>query len=192
VPHLGVIVSSTRTGRAGLPIAEWFIGMATKDGRFDVQMLDLKAIDLPMLEEPNHPRLGDYTNPKTREWSALVSPMDAFVFVTPEYNHGCPPALLNALDHLFAEWQYKPVGFVSYGGLSGGIRAVHMIRSVLTILKLVSIPEVVNVPFFSQHLDKASGKFVGTDVHEKAATLMLTELLRWTGALAVLRSKPGA
>jgi NAD(P)H-dependent FMN reductase len=192
VPHLGVIVSSTRTGRAGLPIAEWFVEMATKDGRFDVQMLDLKAIDLPMLEEPNHPRLGDYTNPKTREWSAHVARMDAFVFVTPEYNHGCPPALLNALDHLFAEWQYKPVGFVSYGGLSGGIRAVHMIRSVLTILKLVSIPEVVNVPFFSQYLDKTSGTFTGTEVHEKAATLMLAELLRWTDALAVLRTQQGA
>jgi NAD(P)H-dependent FMN reductase len=192
VPHLGVIVSSTRTGRAGLAIADWFVELAVKDGRFDVRMLDLKAIDLPMLEEPNHPRLGHYTNPKTEEWSTLVSAMDAFVFVTPEYNHGCPPALLNALDHLFVEWQYKAAGFISYGGVSGGTRSVHMIRPVLTILKLVSIPEVVNIPFFSQYMDKQSGKFLAIEAHQKAAELMLTELLRWSSALAVLRHKPSA
>ena len=190
MPQLGVIVASTRTGRAGLPIANWFVETATKDGKFEVRLLDLKEIDLPMLEEPNHPRLGNYTSPRTREWSALVSAMDAFVFVTPEYNHGCSPALLNALDHLFAEWQYKPAGFVSYGGISAGTRSVQMIRPVLTILKLVSIPEVVNIPFFSQHVDKQSGQFVGTEVHEKAAALMLAELLRWNGALAVLRTNP--
>jgi NAD(P)H-dependent FMN reductase len=182
-----VIVASTRKGRAGLPIASWFVDLAVKDGKFDVQMLDLKTIDLPMLEEPNHPRSGNYTDPKTKAWSATASAMDAFVFVTPEYNHGCPPALLNALDHLYAEWHYKPVGFVSYGGVSGGTRSVQMIRPVLTVLKLVSIAEVVNISFFTQYMDTTTGTFAATEAHAKAAGLMLSELLRWTGALSALR-----
>ncbi len=185
---LGVIVASTREGRAGLPIADWFVALARQHGGFDVDVLDLKAIDLPLLAEPNHPRLQRYTRDATHAWSAQIAACDAFVIVTPEYNHGSPPALINALDHLSAEWHYKAAGFVSYGGVSGGLRSVEMTKVLLTSLKLVPIVEAVVIPFFSQSIDADTGAFKGSETQERAAAQMLTELVRWTTALRTLRS----
>ncbi|HYQ17551.1 MAG TPA: NADPH-dependent FMN reductase, partial [Polyangiaceae bacterium] len=115
----------------------------------------------------------------------IVKSLDAFVFVTPEYNFSAPPALLNAFDFLYHEWAYKPAGFVSYGGQSGGIRAVQMLKQPLISMKVVGIPESVAVPFFTQHVN--GNVFTGSESHEKAAVTMLDELLRWAGALATLR-----
>src|SRR5262245_52724626 len=120
---LDVIIASTRPERAGLPIANWFIEHAQKHGRFEVVRADLKEINLPLLDEPKHPRLQQYEREHTRRWSATVKAADAFVIVTPEYNFSSPPALVNALDYLYTEWNYKPAGFVSYGGASGGMRS---------------------------------------------------------------------
>jgi NAD(P)H-dependent FMN reductase len=183
---LSVIIGSTRPGRVGLPIAQWFFERAKLHGKLDVSLLDLKEINLPLLDEPNHPRLADYQHEHTRAWSKLIRESDAFVFVSPEYNFSAPPALLNALDYLFHEWAYKPAGFVSYGGQSGGIRAVQMLKQPLIAMKAVGLPESVVIPFFAQHL--TDGVFRGTESHEKAAVTLLDELLRWADALAVLRS----
>jgi NAD(P)H-dependent FMN reductase len=184
---LSVVICSTRPGRSGLPIARWFVDRATQHGRFDVELVDLLEVGLPLMDEPKHPRLGQYEREHTKAWSAKVRASDAFVFVTPEYNYGAPPALINALDYLFHEWSYKAAGFVSYGGLSGGTRSVQMTKQVLGTLKLVALPEAVNIPFVSQHIDPQVG-FRATDTHDKAAVVMLDELLRWTGALQVLRT----
>jgi NAD(P)H-dependent FMN reductase len=127
-PRLGVILASVRERRAGAPVSQWFMEQAQRHGRFDVELLDLKVIDLPLLSEPNHPRSGKYTQNKTKAWSATIAELDAFVAVTPEYNYNSPPALINALDHLFNEWNYKAAGMVSYGGISGGLRAAHRRR----------------------------------------------------------------
>lgn len=188
MPTLGVIVASTREGRAGLPIAEWFLTHARQHGGFDAQLLDLKAIDLPLLSEPNHPRLQRYTQDKTKAWSAQVAACDAFVIVTPEYNFSSPPALINALDHLYLEWNYKAAGLVSYGGMSGGMRSVQMTKLLLTSLKIVPLSEAVAIPFYSQSIDADTGAFKGTEAHEKAAAQLLTELARWTAALRTLRA----
>src|SRR5512141_2764170 len=107
VPKLGVIIASVREGRGGAGVSEWFVAQARKHGAFDVTVLDLKEIDLPLLDEPAHPRLQRYARDTTKAWSARVKAMDAFVFVTPEYNFGSPPALVNALDHLYVECNYK-------------------------------------------------------------------------------------
>jgi NAD(P)H-dependent FMN reductase len=183
---LSVVITSTRPGRAGLPIGRWFHERAVAHGRFQVDLVDLAEVGLPLIDEPNHPRLAQYQRAHTHAWSALVRASDAFVFVTPEYNYGSPPALINALDYLFHEWAYKPAGFVSYGGLSGGTRSVQMTKLVLTTLKVVPLPEAVNIPMYSQHLDPGAG-FRGTETHEKAAVTMLDELVRWAQALAPLR-----
>jgi NAD(P)H-dependent FMN reductase len=185
--RLGVITASVREGRAGAAVTEWFLEIARRHGGFDVAPMDLKAIDLPLLQEPAHPRLQEYTHEKTKRWSAAVAAADAFVIVMPEYNFSIAPALLNALDHLYVEWNYKAAGIVSYGGVSGGLRAAHMTRQVLTTFKVVPLVETVAIPFFSKLVDPASGRFAGGDAHEKAAAAMLHELDRWTGALAVLR-----
>jgi NAD(P)H-dependent FMN reductase len=187
MPRLGVVLASTREGRVGAPVTDWFVAHARRHGGFDVQVLDLKAIALPLLEEPNHPRLQRYTQEKTKAWSRLVAETDAFVFVTPEYNFGPPPALINALDHLYAEWGYKAAGFVSYGGVSGGLRSVQMTKQLLTSLKIVPIVEAVTIPFVTQSIDADTSAFKATEAHEKAATTMLNELVRWNGALSTLR-----
>lgn len=183
---LGVVVASTREGRGGLAVAQWFAAAAQRHARFEVELIDLVAVNLPMLEEPNHPRLQKYTGERTKAWSATVAAMDAFVFVTPEYNFGSPPALVNALDHVYVEWNYKAAGFVSYGGISGGLRSVQMTKQILTALKMVPIVEAVTLPFFTKMLDH-SGGFTAGESQERAAAAMLDELVRWTSALRSLR-----
>jgi NAD(P)H-dependent FMN reductase len=186
MPKLLIVVVSTRDGRAGIPVASWFADRARKHGGFDVDLADLREVALPLFDEPRHPRLKQYEHSHTKRWSEKVAAADAFVFVTPEYNYGVPPSLINALDFLSAEWAYKAAGFVSYGGVSGGTRAVQMAKLVMTSLKLVPLPEAVTVPFFNKLIDSA-GVFDGA-AQEAAAKTMLDELVRWTGALAVLRA----
>lgn len=187
MPKLHVILGSTRPGRQGASIAKWFVEVAKAHEGFDVQLVDLAEVNLPLIDEPHHPRLKKYEHEHTKKWSATVSAADAFVFVAPEYNHGTSPALLNAIDYLVSEWSYKPAGFVSYGGVSGGLRSVQSLKPVLTSLKIVVVPEAVVIPFFTQHLE--DGEFCkDTDVHDKAGRVMLDELARWTPALATLRT----
>jgi NAD(P)H-dependent FMN reductase len=128
MPKLHVILASTRPGRAGEPIADWFVERAAAHGAFDVELVDLAEVALPFMDEPNHPRLRRYTHEHTKAWSARVDSADAFVFVTPEYNYGLTAPLKNAIDYLHFEWQHKPVGFVSYGGVAAGTRAVQMLK----------------------------------------------------------------
>lgn len=185
MPRLGVVLTSTREGRVGATVADWFLARAREHGGFEVELVDLKAVDLPMMSEPNHPRLKKYTQEKTRAWSATVSALDAYVFVTPEYNFGSPPALVNALDHLYWEWTHKAAGLVTYGGISGGLRAAQMTKLLLTSFKIVPLVEQVAIPFVTQHL--TDGVFKGDEKHDKSATVMLDELARWNAALATLR-----
>ena len=124
MPDLTIIIASTRPGRAGLPIGTWFAERARVDGAFDVRVVDLADVGLPMYDEPDHPRLRRYRNQHTKDWSATIDAADAVVFVTPEYNYGYPASLKNAIDFLHEEWAYKPVGFVSYGGVAAGTRAI--------------------------------------------------------------------
>src|SRR5258706_3486437 len=173
---LSVIIGSTRPGRVGLPIGQWFFERARLHGKFEVELVDLKQQNLPLLDEPKHPRFGEYEREHTKAWSKVVKASDAFVFVSPEYNFSAPPALLNAIDFLFHEWAYKAAGFVSYGGMSGGIRAVQMLKQPLISMKVVGIPESVAIPFFTQLMD--NGAFKGSEALEKSAVTMLDELLR--------------
>ena len=187
MPKLQVIIVSTRPQRTGVPVARWFFDRAAQHAKFDVELVDLKEVDLPLLDEPKHPRLGQYEHEHTKAWSARVSSADAFVFVTPEYNGGVPAPLVNALDYLWAEWKYKPAGFVSYGGVAAGTRSVQMAKPIMMSLKIVPIPEGVAIPFVAQSLDDA-GQFKGGSNFELAATTMLDELHRWSQALRALRS----
>lgn len=186
--RLGVVIASVREGRVGLPVAQWFIERARQHAQFDVAVVDLKDVDLPVFAERYHPRLRQYESDKQKAWSAMVAGIDAFVFVTPEYNYGTAPGLVNALDYLYVEWNYKAAAFVSYGGVSGGLRAVQMAKQTLGALKMVPIVEAVTIPFAAQAIDRESGTFKATEQHDKAAATMLDELHRWTRALASLRT----
>ena len=183
---LNVIVCSTRPGRVGLTVAEWFFAQAKQHAGFDVELVDLAAFGLPIYDEPKHPRFQQYEHEHTKRWSASVKAGDAYVFVTPEYNYGPPPALVNALDYVYVEWNYKPAGFVSYGGISGGLRAVQTAKQTLTTLKIVPLVEAVVVPLVGERIE--NGVFRASDLHVQAADLMLKELSRWTDALKPLRA----
>jgi NAD(P)H-dependent FMN reductase len=186
MPTLTVIIGSTRPGRAGQPIAEWFAEHARAHGGFDVEVADLAQIGLPLLDEPNHPRLGQYTNQHTKDWSARIERADAVVFVTPEYNYGYPATIKNAIDYLHREWRDKPAGFVSYGGVAAGTRAVQQLKQVVTTLRMVPVFDSVNIPFHAALIK--DGKFQPNDVLNQAADTMLDELLRLESALHTLRT----
>ncbi len=190
MPTLTVIVGSTRPGRAGGPIAEWFTERARAHGGFDVEVADLAEIGLPLLDEPNHPRLGQYTKQHTKDWSATIDRADAVVFVTPEYNYGYPATIKNAIDFLHREWRDKPVGFVSYGGVAAGTRAVQQLKQVVTTLRMVPVFESVNIPFHAQHIK--DGTFEANDLVNQAADTMLDELVRVEAALHSLRTPAAA
>lgn len=175
-PRLLVVVGSTRPGRIGLPISRWFTQLAQADGRFEVELADLVEVDLPLLDEPNHPMLGSYAHEHTKAWAATVAAADAVVLVTPEYNHGYPAALKNALDYLHTEWRDKPVGFVSYGGVSGGTRAVGQLKPVVAALRMTPVVESVIIPMAMGLV--ADGALPEDPARSAAATAMLAELER--------------
>jgi NAD(P)H-dependent FMN reductase len=183
---LQTIIVSTRPGRKGPPVARWFHDYATANSPFDAELVDLADFDLPVFDEPEHPRFRKYVHEHTRKWSESVEGADAFVFVTPEYNFGPPPSFLNAVTYLSQEWAYKPAGFVSYGGVSGGLRGVQMEKLTLTTLKVVPVPEAVSVQFFAQLIE--NGVFKPTDLMVDGAKNLLSELHRWATALKGLRS----
>lgn len=183
---LHTIVCSTRPGRVGQSVARWAHQAAIAHGKFGAELVDLADFNLPILDEPQIPRLRKYEHEHTKAWSRSVQAADAFVFVMPEYNSGPPASIVNALDYLMVEWQYKPAGLVTYGGVSGGLRASQTIKPILTTLKIVPLPEAVVIPGVASQLDPEAG-FKPTEMHESSAKLMLDELYRWTQAMKPLR-----
>jgi NAD(P)H-dependent FMN reductase len=187
VPKLLIIIASTRPGRIGVPVANWFTEQAAAHGGFELELVDLQELDLPLLDEPNHPRLRKYTKDHTRTWSATVDSADAIVFVTAEYNHSYTAPLKNAIDYLHHEWRHKPLGFVSYGGVAAGTRAMQALKPVAIALALIPVVAAVNIPFVQQFLTE-DGTIVGNEVMVEAAAAMLDELLEMHGVLAPLRA----
>lgn len=186
--NLKIIIASTRPGRKGPALANWIFETAKKHTEFSAELLDLAIINLPFLDEPEHPRFRKYTKEHTKKWSETIDAADAFIFVTPEYNYGYPATLKNALDFLYNEWTYKPVAFISYGGIAGGTRSVQALKQVVTAMKMVPVTEAVNVPFFTKYMDEQN-KFNADEAIQKSAEGMLKELLKWTETLQPMRNK---
>lgn len=185
-PVLHVVIVSTRPGRVGPAVARWFADFAHQHGKFDARLVDLADFNLPVYDEPRHPVLQQYEHAHTKAWATSVSAADAFVFVTPEYNYGPSPAFVNALNYVYREWNYKACGFVSYGGVSGGLRSVQQAKPLVTTLKMMPMVEGVAVPMVGQQLD-AAGTFASNELIDRSAVQMLDELRQWTDALAALR-----
>ena len=183
LPTLQIIVASTRPGRIGLAYGEWMRDRAVEHGGFDVELVDLAEVALPFLDEPKHPRLGEYEHEHTRAWSATIDRGDAYVFVTPEYNHGYNAVLKNAIDFLHNEWNDKPVGFCSYGGVSAGTRSVQALKQVVTAVRMMPLFDGVFVPFAWQFIGE-DGVVHGNEQMEGGAATMLDELQRLSGLLS--------
>lgn len=183
---LKVITSTTRPGRKGIAVANWIHTFAAGQDKFEIELLDLAVINLPFMDEPQHPRLQQYEHEHTKKWSAVINEADAFIFVSAEYNFGFTAPLKNALDYLYNEWGNKPVAFVSYGGIAAGTRSVQMMKQVVTALRMVPVVEAVNIPFFTKYIND-NEEFVADETLEKSASAMLAELLRWTSQLKQMR-----
>jgi NAD(P)H-dependent FMN reductase len=174
---LAVIVSSTRDGRFGPTVANWFTKQANQHESLETTVIDLVETPLPAM-------MSD--TPAARAQLEKVTPRltaaDAFVVVTPEYNHSYPASLKNAIDWHFTQWQAKPVGFVSYGGMSGGLRAVEHLRQVFAELHAVTVRDTVS--FHGAHAlfdeDGEPKEPVGCNA---AARTMLDQLTWWSRAL---------
>lgn len=185
MPKLLVVVASTRPGRVGPVIADWFVSRAGEHAGFEVEVADLAELNLPLMDEPHHPRLKRYEHEHTQHWSAIVESADAFVFVMPEYNYAFNAPLKNAIDYLHGEWAYKPVGFVSYGGISGGLRAVQSLKGVVTTLSMFPLATGVALPFVTNLI--TDGALHPGETAEGGAKAMLDELVKVSAALASLR-----
>lgn len=184
---LQVIICSTRPGRVGPSVGNWFKNFAGTHGKFDVSLVDLADFNLPLYDEAHHPVQRKYEKEHTKAWSASVSQADAYAFVTPEYNYGPPPSFVNALNFVYKEWNYKPCGFVSYGGVSGGLRAVQLEKQLVTTLKMMPMVEGVAIPMVATLLDE-NRNFKSNELIDNSANTMLDELYRWTEALKTLRA----
>lgn len=199
--RIGVIVGSTRPTRSGLAVGEWVVETAMRTGGADVtyELVDLADFALPVLDEPVPGIMGDYRHEHTRRWAGKIASLDGFVFVTPEYNHAMPGALKNAIDYLFAEWNDKAAGFVSYG-VHGGVRAVENLRLTLAEVKIAGVRAQVALSVFTDFdytgVDTsdptATGTFAPADRHIDDLTELLTELVDWSRALTTVRRTPAA
>jgi NAD(P)H-dependent FMN reductase len=181
---IAVIIGSTRPGRNGEAVAKWVYEVSKKRSDAEFELVDIKDFNLPLLDEPVPPSMGQYSKPHTKVWAVRIATFDAYVFVTPEYNHGISGALKNAIDFLYAEWNNKAAGFVSYGGASGA-RAVEHLRLVLAE---VQIATVRNQVLLSMYTDFENYSVFKPDSHKEASVNeMLDQLIAWGGALKTLR-----
>ena len=183
-----IITSTTREGRKGIAVANWITDFAKQTNKYNIELLDLAKINLPFMDEPNHPRLKQYQHEHTKKWSETINSADAFIIVLAEYNFGFPAPIKNAIDYLFHEWKYKPVGFVSYGGVSGGLRSAQMLKQVVTAVSMMPIADTVNIPFFVKLIDD-KGIFVPNETIIKSAESMFAELEKWTETLKPMQVK---
>ncbi len=184
---VAVIVASTRDGRIGGRVADWFVGEARARSDLAVDVIDLAGIDLPDHLPAGHPSRGDYPE-DVRPFAARIDGADGFVIVTPEYNHGYPGSLKNAIDLVNPEWRAKPVAFVSYGGLSGGLRAVEQLRQVVVELHMVSLRDGGALPFAGRAFREGTAPHDPEGLVADGVRVMLDRLVWWSRALAAARA----
>jgi len=183
--RVGIITGSTRPNRRSYDVAKWLLEIARKRNDAEYELVDIKEFELPLLDEPMPPSMGKYQQPHTKRWAAKIASLDAFVFVSPEYNHSIPAALKNAIDFLFAEWHHKAAGFVSYGAV-GGARAVEHMRLVLAEVHVATVRAQVLLSMVRDFENFTT--FKPEPHHEKAAGALLDQVVAWGGALKQLRS----
>jgi NAD(P)H-dependent FMN reductase len=181
---LAIVIGSTRPGRKAEDVARWVLGIATKRSDAEFELLDIRDFNLPLLDEPMPPAMGQYSRPHTKVWAEKIASFDGNVFVTPEYNHGIPGALKNAIDYLYREWNHKAAGFVSYGSASG-TRAVEQLRLVMGELQVADVRAQVALSLFTDFENFATFKPAAR--HGESVNTMLDQVVAWAGALKPLR-----
>jgi NAD(P)H-dependent FMN reductase len=186
--RVAIILGSTRPGRNGEAVAKWVHGIAAKRTDAQYELVDIKEFDLPLLDEPAPPSTGKYSQPHTKRWAEKIASFDAFVFVTPEYNHGTSGALKNAIDYLFREWNNKAAGFVGYGSM-GGARAIENLRLVMGELMVADVRNQVMLSLFTDF--EQFSQFKPAAMHEQEVNAMLDQVVSWGTALQGVRQAKG-
>jgi NAD(P)H-dependent FMN reductase len=182
---IAIIIGSTRPNRVGPTIAQYVYEIAKKRGDADYELIDIADYGLPLLDEPNPPGVGEYTQPHTIRWAKKIETFDGYVFVTPEYNNSTSGALKNAIDFLYREWHNKAAGFVGYGATQG-VRAVQALRSIMAQMRMADVGAQAGFSIFTDFTD---GVFKPEARREKEVNAMLDQLIAWAGALKTLREK---
>ena len=181
-----VITGSVRPGRFNIQPAKWITDIASNNAELDVELIDLQELDLPFYNEPKPAMMGDYELDHTKEWAKIIGEADGFIFVTGEYNHTYTPVLANAINYLNAEWNYKPVSFVSYGSAAGGARAVEHLRAVAGELRMFDLREQVLIPNYFFRINN-EGKYEFSKEEVDSANVLIDELTTWTDKLKTAR-----
>ena len=186
---IGIVIGSTRPGRNAEQVARWVHENARKRGDAQFELVDIKDYALPLLDEPVPPSMGQYSKPHTLTWAKKVASLDGFVFVAPEYNHGMTASLKNAIDFVYAEWNNKAAGFVSFGS-AGGARAVEQLRAVMGEVQVADVRQQV---LFSLYNDFENFSVLKPNpAHDAALITMLDQLVAWGGAMKKLREEKAA
>ncbi|MBW6480487.1 MAG: NAD(P)H-dependent oxidoreductase [Bacteroidales bacterium] len=181
---IAIIIGSTKPGRNGEAVARWINEIAQKRNDAQFELIDIKDYNLPLLDEPVPPAMQQYSQPHTKVWSEKIKSFDAYVFVTPEYNHSTSGALKNAIDYLYAEWNNKAAGFVSYGSM-GGVRAVENLRLIMAELQIADVRAQVTFSLFTDF--ENFNAFKPALQKEADLNTMLDQLIAWGSALKTLR-----
>lgn len=183
-PKIAVVLGSIREGRNGEKVAKWFMEALKTNEHAELELLDLLEYPMPLFADATPPsmRQGAHANPAVQKWLDKVAAADGFIIITPEYNHGTSSALKNAIDYAYTEWNGKPVGFVSYGGLAAGSRAVEQLRQVAVELQMIPVREQVMIPLVWQAFD-ANGVLEHADSLAKSADVMVAKVAGLAGKL---------
>ncbi len=185
--RVAIVTGSTRPGRNNEAVARWVYDLAKKRSDSEFELVDIADYNLPLLDEPVPPSRGQYSQAHTKKWAEKIGSFDAYVFVTPEYNHGISGALKNAIDFLYREWNNKAAGFVSYGGSAGGARAVEQLRLVMGELMIADVRAQVLLSIFTDFENFT--KFKPDPRHDGEVNTMLDQVIAWGGALKAVRSR---
>jgi NAD(P)H-dependent FMN reductase len=182
--RVAIVTGSTRPGRVNEAVARWVHGLSKGRTDAEYEFVDIADYKLPLLDEPKPPSQGQYAHEHTKRWAAKIGSFDAYVFVTPEYNHGISGALKNAIDYLYREWNNKAAGFVSYGS-AGGVRAVEHLRLVMAELMVATVRAQVMLSLFTDF--EAYTKFKPDPRHEKSVQMLFDQVVAWGRALRTVR-----
>lgn len=184
--RVAVIIGSTRPGRRSEAVANYIFNIAKERHDADYELVDIKDFDLPLLDEPNPASMNQYVHPPTKTWAKKIDSFDAYVFVTPEYNHSTSGALKNAIDYLYKEWNNKAAGFVSFGSALG-TRAVEHLRGIMAELQIADVRAHVTFSLFTDF--ENFNVFRPGAYHEKNVHTLLDQVVSWGEAMRTVRMK---
>lgn len=187
--NIAIVLGSTRPGRKSEAVAKWVHDIANHRTDATFELVDIAAFNLPLLDEPVPPSMGQYSKPHTKAWASTVAAFDAFVFVTPEYNHSTSGALKNAIDFLYAEWNNKAAGFVSYGS-AGGVRAVEHLRLIMAEVMVATVRAQVMLALATDFENYST--FKPHERHLRSVNTMLDQVVAWGTAMKSVRETGGA